>query len=348
MITKLSRLPVALAAAALMVVAGTANAAKQKVCVYDVLGAGGDVFNMSKDWVLASAKDGADIELKAYTDERVASEDFKTGQCDGLVATSFRTRQFNGIAGSIDALGAASLVKDGKVNISDAYDVVKTTVQYYASDKGSPQMVRDKFEVAGIIPFGAAFLFVNDRSINSVEKLAGKKIAVFDYDKAQGTMVQKVGAQPVSADITNFATKFNNGSVDIVAAPAAAYKPLELFKGLGTKGAIVRFPVAVLTYQFVINKEKFPADFGKKSRNYWLTQYPRALKLVETAEKGIPADKWMDIPAADSVKYTVLLRESRASMAQSKLYEEDTLKLMKKVRCKLNPGDPECADPAGL
>jgi len=348
MFTTMRKLPVALATAALLVAAGTANAAKQKVCVYDVLGAGGDVFNMSKDWVLEAAKSGADLELKAYTDERVASEDFKTGQCDALVATSFRTRQFNGIAGSIDALGAASLVKDGKVNISDAYGVVRTTVQYYASDKGAVPMVRDKFEVAGIIPFGAAFLFVNDRSINSVEKLAGKKIAVFDYDKAQSTMVQKVGAQPVSADITNFATKFNNGSVDIVAAPAAAYKPLELFKGLGTKGAIVRFPVAVLTYQIIINKDKFPAEFGKKSRNYWLTQFDRALKIVDSAEKGIPSDKWMDIPQADSVKYTVLLRESRASMAQSKLYEEETLKLMKRVRCKLNPGDPECADPAGL
>jgi len=348
MTTILKNLPVALAAAALITAAGTASAAKQKVCVYDVLGAGGDVFNMSKDWVLDSAKAGADIELKAYTDERVAAEDFKTGQCDGLVATSFRTRQFNSIAGSMDALGAASLVKDGKVNIADAYGVVRTTIQYYASDKGSAAMVRDKFEMAGMIPFGAAFLFVNDKSINSVEKLAGKKIAVFDYDKAQSTMVQKVGAQPVSADITNFATKFNNGSVDIVAAPAAAYKPLELFKGLGTKGAIVRFPVAVLTYQIVVNKEKFPADFGKKSRNYWLSQFDRALKIVDTAEKGIPADKWMDIPAADSVKYTVLLRESRAAMAQSKLYEEDTLKLMKKVRCKLNPGDPECADPSGL
>jgi len=175
MTTILKNLPVALAAAALMTAAGTASAAKQKVCVYDVLGAGGDVFNMSKDWVLDSAKAGADIELKAYTDERVAAEDFKTGQCDGLVATSFRTRQFNSIAGSMDALGAASLVKDGKVNIADAYGVVRTTIQYYASDKGSAAMVRDKFEMAGMIPFGAAFLFVNDKSINSVEKLAGKK-----------------------------------------------------------------------------------------------------------------------------------------------------------------------------
>ncbi|MCE2680266.1 MAG: DUF6091 family protein [Burkholderiales bacterium] len=339
---------IVLAAVSLFAASNAAFAAKQKVCVYDILGAGGDVFNMSKDWALDSAKNGADIELKAYTDERVAAEDFKTGQCDGVIATSFRTRQFNSIAGSMDALGSSSIVKDGKVTNADAYKVVQTTIQYYSSEKGAGDMVRDKFEVAGIIPFGAAFLFVNDRGINSVEKLSGKKIAVFDYDKAQSTMVQKIGAQPVSADITNFATKFNNGSVDIIAAPAAAYKPLELFKGLGAKGGIVRFPLTVLTYQIVINKDKFPADFGKKSRNFWLSQFDRALKLVESAEKGIPADKWVDIPTADAVKYTIMLRESRTAMAQTKMYDENTLKLMKKVRCKLNQADSECADPAGL
>ena len=70
-------------------------------------------------------------------------------------------------------------------------------------------------------------MLVNDRSINNLPKIAGKKIAVFDYDKSQAIMVQKIGAQPVSADITNFAGKFNNGQVDIIAAPAMAIKPLQ-------------------------------------------------------------------------------------------------------------------------
>ena len=30
--------------------------------------------------------------------------------------------------------------------------------------------------------------------------------------------------------------KFNTGEVDVVAAPAYAYKPLEIEKGLGSKG----------------------------------------------------------------------------------------------------------------
>lgn len=54
--------------------------ASQKVCVYDLLGASGDLFNMAKDYAVAMQKHGASIDLKGYTDERVATEDFRTGQ----------------------------------------------------------------------------------------------------------------------------------------------------------------------------------------------------------------------------------------------------------------------------
>ena len=52
--------------------------AKQKVCMFDILGAGGDVFNLSKDYVLAAKGFGADLHLEAFTDEKIASENFKT------------------------------------------------------------------------------------------------------------------------------------------------------------------------------------------------------------------------------------------------------------------------------
>jgi hypothetical protein len=39
-------------------------------------------------------------------------------------------------------------------------------------------------------------------------------------------MVERVGAVPVMSDISNFIKKFNTGEVDVVAAPAYAYKPL--------------------------------------------------------------------------------------------------------------------------
>ncbi|HEX6591101.1 MAG TPA: putative solute-binding protein, partial [Moraxellaceae bacterium] len=292
----------------------------------------GDVFNMMKDYKLAAARWGANIELKPYTDERIASEDFKAGQCDAVIMTGLRGRQFNGFTGSLDSLGGIP-----------TYKHLQKVLATLAKPNAGQLMVSGNYEVAGISPMGAAYLFVNDRSINSVGKLSGKKIAVMDYDKAQAKMVQKVGAQPVASDVMNFAGKFNNGSVDIVGAPAAAFKPLELFKGLGSKGAIAQFPLVQITLQLYIRQDKFPEGFGQKSREYMFSQFDRALALVNTAEKEIDKKYWMQIPEADQEKYTIMIRESRVSLTNDGIYDKKTMKLLKQVRCQITPADAECA-----
>ncbi len=343
---KLTKTLTAVGTAALLAGASlSAQAAGQKFCVYDMLGASGDLFNMAKDYVVAMQKNGVTIDLKAYNNEGVATEDFRAGQCDAVVATAFRTRQFNAVAGSIDTLGATTIVRDGKIDMPASYDVVRKLIQTYSSS--SPQvsklMVEGNYEVGGIVPIGAAYPIVNDRKINTVEALAGKKIASFDYDKAQAVMIQRIGAQPISADITNFSTKFNNGSVDMIAAPSLAYKPLELYKGIGTKGAISRFPIMILTYQVILNKSKFPEGYGDKSREYWLTQFDRAMQLIKQSDAGVPASTWMDLSPENAYKYTLMLRESRIDIAQKGLYDKRGLKVIKKIRCNVNPADPECS-----
>ncbi len=317
--------------------------AGQKICVYDLLGTSGDIYNMAKDYALAMQKQGVSLDLKGYTDERVATEDFRTGQCDAVIATAFRTRQFNIVAGSIDTLGATTIVRDGKIDMPASYDVVRRVIQTYSAPQAAKLMVEGNYEVGGIVPLGAAYPVVNDRKFNTVEALAGKRIAAFDYDKAQAVMIQRIGAQPVSADITNFATKFNNGSVDMVGAPSMAYKPLELHKGIGKNGGIVRFPMLILTYQVMLNKTKFPEGFGGKSREYWSTQFDRAMQLIKQADASIPPGTWVELSSENSYKYTLMLRESRIDIAQQGLYDKRGLKVIKKIRCSVNPADPECA-----
>lgn len=310
----------------------SAHAAKQTICVFDLLGTGGDVYAMMKDYTLAAAKWGADISLKPYTDERIAAEDFKAGQCDGVSLTGIRGRQFNTFTGTVDSIGAI-------LNYAQMRDVLTLL----SSPKIANSMVSGNYEVAGILPMGAAYLLVNDRAINSLSKVSGKKIAVLDYDKSQAKMVQKIGAQPVASDITNFAGKFNNGQVDIVAAPAVAIKPLELYKGLGTKGAIVKFPIAQITGNVIIDPKKFPAGFGQKSREYVATQVEKAFKNIEKTEKDVQAKYWMEVAEADKPGYIKLMRESRIALAADGIYDKKMLSLLKRVRCKHEPSSFECA-----
>jgi hypothetical protein len=337
---KISKL--ALATAALVGMAGAASA-KNLVCVWDVAGKTGDVYNAAIDYGVAMQKNGVDIELKSYVDERVAVEDFRAGQCDAVIATAFRTKAFNSVAGSIDSIGSSTVVRNNKIDIPASYDVVRKVIQLFSSEGAAKMMVEGNYEVGGIFPLGAAYPIVRDRSINSVEALSGKKIAAFDYDKAQGAMIQKIGAQPVSVDVTNIGPRFNNGFVDMVTLPAVAYKPFELYKGIGTKGGIGRFPIMIPTVQLVFNKGKFPDGFGLKSRQYWAGQFDHAMNLIKKAEAGIPAATWDDLPAENIPKYVLMLREARIDIAKQGMYNKQTLNIIKRVRCSVNGSDAECA-----
>lgn len=318
----------------MLLIASTAAAAAptQTLCVFDPVGTQGDAFSMMKDFKLTASRWGANIELRAYTDERVAAEDFKAGQCDGAVMTGLRGRQFNQFTGSVDSVGAIP-----------TYKHMRTVVELLSSPKSAALMVNGPYEIAGIVPLGAAFVFVRDRSINSIEKAAGKKIAVLDWDKSQAKMVQQLGAQPVSSDITNFAPKFNNGQVDIIAAPAIIYKPFELYKGLGTTGAIYRFPLVQITANLIIRHDKFPPGFGQKCRDYIVTQLDRAFSIVQKTEAEIPQNYWLDISDKDKINYTKIMREARLQLTLDGTYDKRMMAVLKRVRCKYEPGAAECS-----
>ena len=317
--------------AGLMTVVSTAQA-KQVMCVFDLVGKNGDVFALMKDYQLAAKQWGADIELKVGPNEAVIAEDFKAGKCDAVSITGMRGRQFNNFTGSLDAIGAIPNLK-----------LAVQVMQGLASPTFAKHMKKGNYEVAGVVPVGDAYLMVRDRSINTVAKAAGKKIAVLDYDQAQKIMVQQIGAQAVNSDVTNFGSKFNNGQVDIIGAPAAVFRPLELHKGLGTKGAIVNYPILQVTGNVIIRADKFPAGYGQKSRDWIKTQLPRANQILGKMKADIPAKYWMNVPAGDQPGYQKLMRESRIALTKQGVYNKQMMKLLWQFRCKSAPTNFECS-----
>ncbi|HEX6590944.1 MAG TPA: putative solute-binding protein [Moraxellaceae bacterium] len=316
-----------------MAIATQAHAAEQQVfCVWDILGEQGDAANMMKDYALAARGWGANLKLKVYTNEGVAADDFKAGQCDGILMTGLRGRQFNQFTGSIDSVGAIP-----------SYTHMRDVIDLLANPKLAPRLISGPYEVVGVVPVGAAYAFVNDRSINTLAKAAGKKIAVLDWDKSQAEMVKIVGAVPVSADLTTYGGKFNNGQVDILFAPIPMYKPMELYKGLGTKGGIARFPVIQITLQLLVKRDKFPADFGQKSRVYVADQVPRFFGLIRNTEREVDPKHWMHVPLSDRDGYEKIMREMRIHLTKSGYYDQRMMTLLKRIRCKREPDAAECA-----
>jgi hypothetical protein len=335
-----SALLVSLAALA----AGSAAQAAQKVCVFDPLGTSGDVHRALEDYRLAMTKFGVELQIKTYVDEHVAVEDFRANQCDAVMATALRTRQFNAMAAALDSPGASSILRKGHIDMDASFDVVRKFITVMSSPKAANFMTAGRYEIAGMVPLGAAYAFVNDRAISTLQGAAGKKVAAFDYDKSQAELIQRVGARPVPVNITNFATMFNNGNVDVIIAPAIVYKPFELYKGLGTKGAVSRFPLTILTYQMVIRSEQFPKEFGQQSRDYFVNGLDQAMRIARSGEKDIPEKLWVDPTPAENDQYVTMMRQGRVLMANKGLFDKPGLKLIKKIRCSIEPSAAECTE----
>ena len=303
----------------------------KKVCVFDLLGANGPVFAQMKDYKTAALDWGVELILKPYTSERVAAEDFKSGLCDAVSFTGIRSRQFNTFTGSLDAVGAMP-----------TYAHLKSVIATISAKKAAQLMKSDPYEVVGIFPGGAVYLFVRDRRIDTVGELAGKRFAVMDSDPAQTDMVTFIGASPVGTSIANMYSKFNNGSVDITYGPAIVYEAMELHKGLHPAGGVIRFSLAQVTMQILIKSSEFPNGFGQKSRDYALNQFDQGVKLVNRYESKIPEKFWINIPEADKNRYMEVFRQSRIRLRDKGIYNGKTLKVMRMLRCKKNPSQPEC------
>ena len=315
----------------LMTTGNAVLAVPKKMCVFDLLGANGPIFSQMKDYKTAALAWGVELELKPYTSERVAAEDFKSGLCDAVSFTGIRARQFNSFTGSLDAIGAMP-----------TYQHLKSIITTISAKKAAKLMFSDPYEVVGIFPGGAAYMFVNDRSIDTVGELAGKRIAILDSDPAQVEMVVFVGASPVGTSIANMYSKFNNGSVDVTYGPAIVYEAMELYKGLEPNGGVIRFSLAQLTMQILIRKAEFPEGYGQKSREFALGQFDSGVELIKRYESKIPDKLWVDVPEADKSGYHEVFRQSRIKLREKGIYNAKMLRLMRMLRCKKEPHQPEC------
>lgn len=331
----MKKIALAIAATSIVGLSSTAQAAIN-VCVFDLLGKSGESFQMAQEWALAAKGWGAEINLLPKQDEAVADNDFKAGKCDGVFMTAMRARQYNKFVGSIDSLGGAP---------SNA--IAQKAITFALDSRNAAKMTTNlggkKYEIMGVAPLGSAFIFVRDKNIDSIEKAAGKKFAVLSYDDAQKVMVQRVGAQAVPSDVTNFVAKFNNGQVDMVGAPAYAYKPLEIYKGLGKTGGMFNFPVLQVTADLVVRPEKFPADFGQKSRDYFVKNLPKSFSMINRLEAGIPANYKMNLTADDKLKYQKMMRDGRLELTKMGIYDAGMMSVLKKARCSVDKANFECS-----
>jgi hypothetical protein len=307
-------------------------AAAQTFCVYDPLGQGGDYFSLFQDYQLAAKRWGLKIDLKAFTDDGKLDDAFKAGQCDMASMIGMRARQYNLFTGTIDS---PSTIEN--------YVQVREVMGMMASPKLAKAMVSGPYEVVGVMPVGAAYAIVNDRHVNSLAKAQGKRVAVMEFDKTQSMMAEDFKTVPVPVKLAEFGPRFNNGEVDALVSPIVVYKAMEMYKGVGSKGGIVRRPMFQLTMQLVALRDRFPDTFGQQSREYMAGQTDHALGIVRNLEASIDNRLWIYAVRNEVTEWNTTMRDALDHMTKSGYFDKRMLSILKRVRCKTDTEEPECA-----
>ena len=322
--------------AATLLVMTTSVHAKQTICAFDLLGKAGETYKFMEELQLVAKNWKADIELIPYQDEAKAQQDFDAGKCDAVSLTSMRAREYNKFAGSIDAIGAVTSNAIAQKAIAFALDKRNARRLVTTNDQG------EKLEIAGIAQIGLAYIFVRDKNLDSIEKAKGKKFAYLQYDQAQKRIVESLDLIAVPSELSDFVKKFNNGTVDVIAAPAYAYKPLEIYKGIANGGGYFNVPVVNITGDLVIRQDKFPEGFGYQSRKWFVGRLPSNFANIRRLEAEMGAKKVV-ISAEDRTRYQKMMREGRMQLTKQGIYDPVMMSVLKRARCTMERTNFECS-----
>lgn len=305
-----------------------------KFCIWDPVGSNGPFITFLKQTKLNAISWGIDLQLEAYTDEKVAYNDFKSNICDAVFLTNVLARDLVPFSGAFGAPGAISSIEE-----------LKTLSATLNSPKAINVITNGRYEVSGLFPIGKIYTFVRDKSDLNISSISGKKVSVLNGDDASTRFAKVVGASPVHTSLATWGGQFNNGNVDVMFAPALAYNTFELYKGLGEKGGIIDFNILYAVMQMVVNTERVPEGFGASMREHALTRFDELENTVNQARSEIPEKYWVRLDAPTLQEYENLSKRIRLDLRDEKIFDPKAITILWKIRCKFNPSHTECASP---
>ena len=305
-----------------------------KFCVWDPVGGSGPFINFLKETKLKALSWGVDLQMDAYTDEKVASNDFRSGVCDAVFLTNILAKEFVPFSAAFGAPGAISSLNE-----------LKTLSATLNNPKARKFIVNDKYEVSGLFPIGEIYTFVRDKSDVSIAAISGKKVSILNGDVASSYFAKIVGASKVHTSLATWGGQFNNGNVDVMFAPALAYNTFELYKGLGEKGGIIDYNILYAVMQMVVNHEKVPEGFAGNMRKHALSRFNELENTVKVAHSEIPQKYWVKLSPEQKVEFENLSKTIRLALRDEGAYDSKAISILWKIRCKFNPSATECATP---
>lgn len=306
---------------------------EKKFCIYDPVGTSGPSMIFLSGIVPKAMSWGLSVKLIAFTDEKVASNSFKAGECDVVFLTIILTQQYVPFGGALNAIGG--IISENGVN-----QVLKAIT----NPKAGKLLTNRNHEIVGSFPIGGVYLFVNDRNIDSIGEFSGKKVSILSDDPQSLRFTNMVGSSPVRTTLTTFSGQFNNGNIDILPAVPIAYNIFELYRGLGEKGGIIDEKLFFAMMQLVSHKDRFSVKFGQQMRDYILSRLNDIHKLANDSKAEIPSKYW--IKTSDETKFALekIKQDIRLALRDDGILDRRALKLLWKIRCSEDLSRSECSN----
>lgn len=308
------------------------SAQAQQLCVFDVMGTGGDTYALMKDYALFSQSQGVKLELSVFTDEAEPLALYQSGQCEMMSSTSISARPFNRFVSTISAIGVVPTM-----------EVANSAMRLVANPKLQHLMTNEQHEVAGMTPMGLVYMLINGTWFKSTADLHGRKVGYLKTDPSQEHAWERLGLKPVPLGIDNYAHAFNRGEIDVLPAPAMVIKPFELDKRLHrSHGKIIKIPLVFLTQTVVFNRKDFPSDFGNKSRQWFHSQIPRMMRAIQRIEQEIPKDLWQPLNEKDYDGNRLLMLQLRQRYLKEGVFDRRMDQILERIRCQQGVNETHC------
>jgi hypothetical protein len=307
---------------------------KRKVCTWDPIGTQGPVISFFTDLVAKAIPWGLDLEFIAYENENKVAADLKAGTCDIGIVTAILSRDFVQFAGTLDAIGGIT-----------SEDKLKKTLATITSPKATDLMSDSGYEVVASLPVGSMYAFVNDKTIDNIDKFRGKRMGILNGDIQTQMFAELAGAFSVQTSLSEFAEQFKQGHIDITFMPALAYEAFELYQGLGENGGILDIRLFYGMIQAIARKSEFSDTFGTKMRNYMYQKLPTMLSMINQAESTIPRKYWIKTSEDSKNGLEHFYKDIRLTLKVNNQFDSRALSLLWKIRCQSSPKDEECTQP---
>ena len=301
-------------------------------CVWDMLGKAGPVFTTVDDQRFRSLHYGLELTLVAYQDEQDLIKDLRSGKCDAGLISGSRAMEFNRFSGSLEAPGAIPDVTH-----------LQMLMQVVASPRMVERMTEGNYVVLGVAALGESYLFTDSSKVLSLQQLNGKTLGVPVHEPALKALAASSGATVQDGELLAVVDRFVSGQSNAMLAPLIGYHVAGAGKAKPGMG-IVNAPLAQNTIQLIGRAERFPVGLAQMLREDFLFKFESYVRRVETERANIAASSWFAISPEQRSALNTQLRELRISLREQGVYDQQSLRLMKRIRCRINPAANECQD----